>query len=102
MSNQQAATQATASLAPILILLREAEARSRETLQQAQEAQARAIEACRIAQNNHSAVWNSHMLAMLEAERRENLANADAYPERREHYLAEAAKRVKVAGILRS
>lgn len=102
MSNQQAATQATASLEPLLILLQEAEARSREVLQQAQEAQALAIKAHSIAWNNHRAAWNNHTLALLEVERLENLANADAYPEQRARYLAEAAKRVKVAAILRS
>lgn len=95
MINQQAATQTTASLAASLILLQQAETRATQVLKLAQGAHRRASKALCTAGNNH-------LLALLEVERLENLANADAYPEHRAHYLAEAAKRTKAAAILRS
>jgi len=95
VSNQQAATQTTASLAASLILLQQAEASAAQVLKLAQGAHRRARKALYSAGNKHT-------LALLEVERLENLANADAYPEHRAHYLAEAAKRTKAAAILRS
>lgn len=98
--NKLQATARAAALQSTVKRLQKVEAKTAKALQQAQAAQTMASESYSIAWNNHRAAWNSYALAMLEAERLDNLANADAYPEHRAHYLAEAAKRSKVRAIL--
>ncbi|MGA6108231.1 hypothetical protein [Pseudomonas solani] len=95
MSKHLSAAQTIAPPAPTLVHLQEAEANAAWAQEQGQELHRKTRDVLLTAQHQH-------LLALFEAEPLESLANAEVYPNYREHYLAEAEKRAKAATILGS